>query len=211
MACQDGTIRTIQLDIGDCCDDNVLEVRHTQQVIVDGPIVCLCLAFSSSSTNDDASWRVTAGSLCGYVTEFCVPHNNNDNNGTNSGQGPQMVTQGLWDAALQSQDSVVTVHVRLAGRNKNNDDDDVVAVGTQSGRLLLYQQKKTHPPVLAWHCQLPYAVHGVCFWQSWMIVTTRRSLHVFKCTGTAYEWDATQLAERIKLQLQQKLSPSLSL
>jgi hypothetical protein len=173
VACQDGTIRTITFGYN---MGKFVDVRH-QQVIVDGPIVCIDLqVVTNPNSQVGVKLRVTAGSLCGYVMELFVDPATCDT------EGPYMVGEGFWNAAVKAEDSVLAV--RASG--------DTVFVGTQSGKLLVYgtdQYNETDSPSeyqLLWQCQLPYSIHSVCCVHdtSQLLVTTRRSLHVFKKTIT---------------------------
>ena len=166
VACQDGTIRIITFEYESGMFTNV---RHCQ-VIVDGPIVCIDIFLSERPSG--TALQVVAGSLCGYATELYVdPH-------TCECDGPYMVAEGFWNDAVKAEDSVLAVHT----------SKDVVSVGTHSGRLLVYgagsfkEGSNSRDYRLLWKCQLPYSVHGLCWLKDTdkILVTTRRSLHVFK-------------------------------
>ena len=229
VACQDGTIRAIglQYQLGEFC--NV----HFTQVIVDGPVVCLDVRVCTTSTtrqNDSGNenisgssdselwWHVTAGSLCGYVMEWWVDAKRLVQVDVDSGdgvdnescqRGPFMVAEGFWNKTVQAEDSVLAVKVK----------DSNILVGTQSGRVLLYQklelpaledgsdklkqQQNTYQ--LQWYAQLPYSIHGLCWIDDRFLVTTRRSLHVFRRHIRDDKTDPRRIAARIKSQLQQRI------
>jgi hypothetical protein len=153
VGCQDGTIRIFVVKK---MNDDALQVQSSHTVMVDGPIVAL----SMDSNNNN----LYAGSMCGFVCR--LQYNNNEH----SWSGPTMVTPDpLQDAKLSTEDCVLAVH------SLNNR----VVVGTQSGQCCLYEQCEGDY-YLAWHCQLPYPIHGVVLLQrSSLLVLTRRTVHVF--------------------------------
>ena len=171
VACQDGTIRVILFQ---SFDGLVFSYVSHQQVMVDGPIVCLSLRCLASSSK----WLITAGSLCGYAMEWFVDTNHTVCN-------PSMIATGFWNGAIAAEDSVLAVC----------STDVRVLLGTQSGKVLLYgvveknndetqdkKSKRRHFQLL-WQCQLPYSIHGVEFLlddDERLLVTTRKSIHLFQ-------------------------------
>mmetsp|Transcript_49049 Transcript_49049/g.140995 ORF Transcript_49049/g.140995 Transcript_49049/m.140995 type:complete len:625 (+) Transcript_49049:239-2113(+) len=156
---QDGTIRLVTWKRGGRDFKDV--ESHT--VIVDGPLVSL--QFQPRKNGD---LRVVIGSLCGYVCHL-------KRQGSEWG-GPKMVVQNLWNDILQDEDSVLAVHAF----------GDCIAVGTLSGRLLVYQAlifgEDYH---ILWECNLPYPIHGIDAIileeeDFELLVVTRRSIHVFR-------------------------------
>jgi hypothetical protein len=191
VACQDGTIRTITFSHA---NGGFCNICHTQ-VIVDGPIVCIDLTVVKNT----GFLLVTAGSLCGYVTELFVDPS------TCASNGPYMVAEGLWNASLDSEDSVLTVQA----------SGSTVLIGTFCGRVLLFVKdgssqdgpggQASREYRLHWYCQLPYSVHSVCFLDdARLLVTTRRSLHVFKPVVSG-RFDPKIVAAKIKSKLQSRL------
>jgi hypothetical protein len=135
----------------------------SHRVIVDGPLVSLYI-----QPRDDGRLRVVIGSLCGYVC--CLTKE-----GT-AWKGPEMVVQGLWNPRTVDEDSVLAVCAL----------GDCIAVGTFSGRCMIYQACHYSPNYrLLWECTLPYSIHGLELRQTTsssfdFLVLTRRSLHIFR-------------------------------
>jgi hypothetical protein len=161
VACQDGTIRLIIYEY----NDERLTVLSTVDVIVDGPIVCVCLQLKEDRIH------AVVGSLCGYVCELYF------NKITSKLEGPFMV------AAAYGEDSVLAVHAL----------DQRVVVGTHSGRCTVYELEGGNYQ-RQWECKLPYSVHGVILLRDSdrFLVTTRRSLHLFK-----RQYDANLAKQRL--------------
>jgi hypothetical protein len=193
VACQDGTIRLITFRYVDAvaaaggeqltaATATFQDIRHNQ-VIVDGPIVCLHLQQIDRTHGGTPLLHITVGSMCGYVAElYSDPE-------TMEWQGPYMVAQGFWNARLSAEDPVLAVYT--AG--------STVFLGTQAGRCLAYQkqvdieseealenagcaeEERRHSFQLRWHCQLPYPVHAVSsLTDDRLLVTTRRTVHIFR-------------------------------
>ncbi|GAX17173.1 hypothetical protein FisN_10Lh020 [Fistulifera solaris] len=195
VACQDGTIRIITFS---SFDGLVFSNVTQQQVMVDGPIVCLSLR----SLEANNQWLVTAGSLCGYAMEWRVdakqPNVSN----------PAMIAKGFWNAAIAAEDSVMAICSL----------DDRVLMGTQSGKLLLYgidhnqnlenreNSFKRHFRLL-WQCQLPYSIHGLDFLSNndeTLLVTTRKSIHIFQQGLYNYLNHAASIRSKLKDIIQQE-------
>lgn len=175
-----------------------------ETITVDGPIVCNHLI---QKKNNGSTLSLIAGSLCGYVfsmsttTGGTAPRTisndsqDHDNGGSSNKETqqqetgddkswkwdePKLVVEGLWNSHLSSPDLVLTVHGY----------EDFVAIGTHSGRCLLYQSTNTPEEgeeafECVWQCRLPYSVHKICFWFDTvgtiqMVVTTRKSIHLFQ-------------------------------
>lgn len=159
--CQDGTLRVIVL-----LSDDGLKVPFYQDITVDGPIVALDV----HSVAPD-SICIVAGSLSGYVAEAVIQFKQTDlpgDNTTVTTDSPQLrlivpelirrtcKTENNNDAGEQEPDSCLAVHV----------SGDLLAVGTESGRILVLQLQKQmtldQPPYqLIWQCLLPNAVQGL--------------------------------------------------
>ena len=141
-------------------DTNTWKAVQSSQVIVDGPLVCLQFVPATS--------RVLVGSLCGYVMLL--------DNDTGS---PRIVAAELQGHEEDVEDSVLAVHGW----------DNWVAIGTQAGVLLLYCSSSnnnneqcsalssSYVKAGEWH--LPYSVHEICHHGNSLLVTTRKSLHLF--------------------------------
>ena len=173
IACQDGTIHLMSWK-GDGFDD-----LNSFTMIVDGPLVCLRLE------QQEHSLHVVIGSLCGYVCQLVKRENK-------TWEGPFMVVQGFWNEAVEAEDSVLAVHSTCGGGLDN--DNEYIAIGTHSGRCLLYcRRKQLEKYEKVWECVLNYCIHGIVMVLSKsssgddganrmlrLVVTTRRSLHVFE-------------------------------
>lgn len=176
VGCQDGTIRLVTFDT--VSESGSLENLSEHEVIVDGPIVCLHLVKTSSGF-----LNLTAGSLCGYVCEL-------ERVDDSSWKGPFLIAEGFWSDRLQAEDSVLAVYRQ----------GDCVVIGTHSGRCLVYV-KVNGVSELHWHCQLPYCVHGAILCDRGLVVTTRRSVHLFEGRKQLYSVDVAR--DRIRALLDQ--------
>lgn len=187
VSCQDGTLRTILFRYTEPGD--LIDIRYSQ-VIVDGPLVCTCV-----QVIDDGWIQVTSGSLYGYVTELEV------NSHTGQSRGPYMVAEGFWNAAVRAEDSVLVVHALK----------DYVLVGTQSGCVLVFQKMVSagmgnrRDYCLAWQCKLPYPIYSLCTIcdESKILVTTRRSVHIFqRARSLDYKTEAESIKTKVLRLLQ---------
>ena len=176
VACQDGTIQLTSWRGSDFKDLN------SYKVIVDGPLVSLQL--QSNYASPSPSIRVVVGSLCGYVCEL-VKHEQD------VWEGPSMIVQGFWNDTIEAEDSILAVHVF---------NDQYIAIGTHSGRCLLYQNRNPYRQRQSkyqkvWESLLPYSVHSILVPKNSdssvlrLVVTTRRSLHVFQLRGPLSAWN----------------------
>lgn len=188
VACQDGTIRVILFQFDGCVFSNVSQ----QQVMVDGPIVCL----SVRSLESSSKWLITAGSLCGYAMEWFVDAEHTIYN-------PSMIAKGFWNGAIAAEDSVLAVR----------STDNRVLMGTQSGKVLLYgvidnqEEKKMVKRSfrLLWQCQLPYSVHEVEFLHDErLLVTTRKSIHIFQKGSFGCVEQAASIRSRLMTRMQRE-------
>lgn len=190
VACQDGTVRFLDFTWNrHRTRTNSVALALELTVVVDGPIVAMHLA-----RKDDNTIEAIIGSLCGYVARFLKTTNAN-NNTSNNWQGPFMVAEGF--TFQKQEDSVLSVHCW----------DDKVAVGTVSGRCLLYghqhqQQQQGGDDddygLPFWDCKLPAPIHGICpirlsnaprdpgTHSLLLLITTRRSVHIFQESPQAY-------------------------
>ncbi|CAB9515037.1 expressed unknown protein [Seminavis robusta] len=172
-----------------------------------------------NNNNKDNAVEAIVGSLCGYAARFYKPSMD-----VFSWQGPFMVAEGFGTAMndpsaadeQDEEDSILAVHAW----------EDKVALGTYSGRCLLFgrdaatenNSKTAHDDDYGmpyWDCQLPDPIHGICPLPTTLattsgsneaggamrlLVTTRRSLHIFQEVPREYD------PERAKRKLEMLLS-----
>jgi hypothetical protein len=217
LGCQDGTVRLLTFSCRIVEDQEVeLSDIHSHTVIVDGPILSLHLAGD----------RVLVGSMCGYVCQLQLQRRGESISSTSSmssgennhmehpqWEEPQMVVKDfLLDARYGAEDPVLAVHYW-----KNR-----VILGTYSGLVQVYvtttstaptsvdcgndtvvinnDKKNEHKATYAveWSVRLPYPVHAIAhFGDQQLVVTTKRSLHVFESKATS-----TYSAVRAKARLE---------
>ena len=162
VGCQDGTVRVITFQCHRAGDTLSFTNITAHAVIVDGPIMSLHI-----SQQENASMQLVVGSMCGFVCRLQKKK---------TWEGPWMVAEGLWNSRLESEDAVLAVHML---------SKDMVAVGTHSGRCLVWQKREETDDSyrLVWECQLPYSIHGlahIATAQPCLLVTTRHTFHVFQ-------------------------------
>lgn len=199
LACQDGTFRCIQIHHYNASTQS-WKARIVSQVMVDGPLVCL--QFLPGTTH------ALVGSLCGYV--MLLENDYVAEESSHEGL-PRLVASELFlpkdqqyeaEDGMEEEDSVLAVHGW----------DDWVAIGTQAGALLLYHKKATtivgdghdleplYVKAGAW--RLPYSVHEICRTgqghDDQLLVTTRKSIHLFSLHHPRPKWDADLAKERVK-------------
>jgi len=175
VACQDGSVRLIGYRVLDVLQEPsqqvALHYRDEYTVTVDGPIVCVALNYKAEKGKIEA----VIGSLCGYVARFLKKVDTRDA----KWEGPYMVAEGFSTASTQVQeDSVLTV----------NSWQENIAIGTYSGRCLLYGQTNADDdrdygqPFLDF--QLPGPIHSICRIptesSTLLLITTRKSLHILR-------------------------------
>ena len=200
VACQDGIIRMIGYTVS---AEYALQSREEYTVTVDGPIISISLHFKRETGTVEAIF----GSLCGYVARFLKqihlePLVDVSTDGTTSSnydrsrlvgkwRGPFMVAEGFFMHGEVQEDSVLSVH---AWEGK-------VAVGTYSGRCLLYgpfsENEADDYGQPFWDCQLSDAIHGICILPTTkssmlLLVTTRKSIHLFQEIPRYYYPDMAQ-------------------
>lgn len=130
-----------------------IENATSHTVIVDGPIISLHLCFM-----ENKELQVLCGSMCGFVCRMTTAT-------AMSWQGPDLILQGLWHG--ESDDAVLAVCSMTRHR---------IAIGTFAGWLYVV----THGAgKLVWKCVLPYAIHAIAQDNNKLIVTTKRTMHVF--------------------------------
>ena len=139
---------------------------------------------------------------CFDGTSFLVDMVVNSDDCSAEWQGPVMVTQGFWNPSLQTEDSVVCVY---------GFGDVYVAMGTLSGRCLLYRQIGGSHFKL-WECILPYSIHGICHVGDTnskirLLVSTRMSIHVldlYNLPATPDNFSAESARLRLHALLQER-------
>ena len=193
LGCQDGTVRVISyrcrlISGGNNKNQYSFMVLSSSTFLVDGPITSVHIILNNDTVH------LTVGSLCGFA---CCFQKEIGDNPKKSFEGPFAIVQDLWDGCLDAEDGVFsTSRFQFGGTIAGA----AVAIGTGSGRLLLFEPElqknecidknfgpyNVHPFRLFWHCQLPYPIHSIfagdvdgdCLTE--LVVTTRKSLHIFK-------------------------------
>jgi hypothetical protein len=156
-----------------------------------------------------------------FLAETSSSNDLNRKHDSISWEGPFIMAEGFWNHHLEAEDSVLAVHD--VGRN------GMVALGTHSGRCFLYQavnkishsinsnqQEKYGEHIFycrLWECQLPYSIHGICHVSNCsrsdgknvplsLLVTTRKSIHLFTQQTPRFVFDASLAKTRIDALLQ---------
>jgi len=228
VGCQDGSIRIItfipknplknQVYTG-MVDENLkddadsFELLNISEYVVDGPIASL----SFQSRKDDNTDRLVlfAGSVCGFACSFTQRLND-----SSSFEDACAIVEGLWDARLEDEDSVLTMCEFECGTVQSG---RVIALGLYSGRILLltacnpareYGSEidldhcmhpfESYPRYeCVWYCTLPYPIHDIQASPNTlfpeMVVCTRRTLHLFRSSP---EFIAEVASERIEQMIQ---------
>ena len=190
MGCQDGIVRVVSYTY-ECCaqSGSKFTVVGSSDLVVDGPIVTLDICSRTRQTQPMAdtstpqkTCTLVVGSLCGFACAF------QQSDGAEQYFGePEEIISNLWCGRIGAEDGVLCVKViSVGGRDGLR---DCVAIGTYSGRILVFEQsgEKTSNYKLHWSCQLPYPIHAISAEDldgdglNEILVTTRRSIHVFSC------------------------------
>jgi len=190
MGCQDGIVRVLSY-IYEYSNQNehAFTVVGSSDLAVDGPIVTLDISSSmrQSPATDDSSIpqkTLVVGSLCGFACAF------HQSGGADQPFGrPQEIISNLWCGRIGAEDGVLCVKsISVAGRDGLH---PCVAVGTYSGRVLLFERTgRKSIYKLHWSCQLPYPIHAISAADldgddvNEILVTTRRSIHVYSTIET---------------------------
>lgn len=184
----DGTVRIVTFYVFHKTnnDQHALELRvaNTSQYVVDGPIASLSF---QSSTTTKSRIILYAGSICGFACSFLQSVGD-----PTYFERPILVVDGLWNPKLEDDDAVLSVCEFHYGGIESS---KVIAIGTFSGRLLLFARKdqgrdhdvdtlsndiilddehsheqqpsQSHPGLYCfWHCTLPYPIHHIHVHQS---------------------------------------------
>jgi hypothetical protein len=191
VACQDGTIGFYGYTWS--ATDLVLHCQEECTVVVDGPIVSVHLNVKGDGCPGQTTVEAVVGSLCGYAARFYKKLGSSGHD-SETWQGPFMVAEGFGTGPDAQEDSILAVHAW----------DDKVALGTFSGRCLLYgkdgNEGREDYGLPYWDCQLPDPIHGICHLPAvdnqeetvQLLVTTRRSIHVFQETPKVYDPERTK-------------------
>jgi len=116
-------------------------VLFTERCFVDGPLVTLHFHLESSVLRDKYYIDLVVGSLRAFVCMYRKTMHATKNDVVDTEQerqefeGPIVVTEGLFSERLKIEDSVLVVHKFNFGTRAGT----VIAVGTYSGRLLLFE------------------------------------------------------------------------
>lgn len=139
----DGTVRIVTFhfvsinvnhDNPSATSDDKLQVANTSQYIVDGPIASLSFqSFTTTSPSILLNERMIlyAGSICGFACSFSQSLED-----PTRFERPILIVDGLWNPKLDDDDAVLTVcEFQYGGVESSN---NVIAIGTYSGRILLF-------------------------------------------------------------------------
>mmetsp|Transcript_3665 Transcript_3665/g.6940 ORF Transcript_3665/g.6940 Transcript_3665/m.6940 type:complete len:318 (+) Transcript_3665:165-1118(+) len=185
----DGTVRIVTFHFFHKTNNNdqhalELRVANTSQYVVDGPIASLSF---QSSTTTKSRIILYAGSICGFACSFLQSVGD-----PTYFERPILVVDGLWNPKLEDDDAVLSVCEFHYGGVESS---KVIAIGTFSGRLLLFARKgqgrdhdvdtlsndiilddehsheqqpsQSHPGLYCFcHCTLPYPIHNIHVHQS---------------------------------------------
>jgi hypothetical protein len=215
IGCQDGSIRIItylpkcpwkDMKLED--DAYSFELLNISECIIDGPIASL--SFQSRKEDNTDRLVLFAGSICGFACSFAQRLQESA-----TFEDPCAIVEGLWDARLEDEDSVLTICEFQCGTTQSG---RVIALGLHSGRILLLtacnldqsdididdsmQPFESHPRYeCVWHCTLPYPIHDIQASPNAMfpkmVVYTRRSLHLFRSSPESIAEAALKRIEQL--------------
>jgi len=146
VALFDGTIHIILYNlIQKTSNANIQELKcqiNTSTFIIDGPVSTLHfgkLCFNDSYAQPNQTFLV-AGSLCGFACIFYEVSTVHPNcNALGCFEGPLPLVDELFDPIIGNEDCVTAVHACCY-----DDARPMIVVGTQCGRVLLFE-RSTHP------------------------------------------------------------------
>jgi hypothetical protein len=215
IGCQDGSIRIITYlpkcpwkDVKLEDDAYSFELLNISECIIDGPIASL--SFQSRKEDNTDRLGLFAGSICGFACSFAQRLQESA-----TFEDPCAIVEGLWDARLEDEDSVLTICEFQCGTTQSG---RVIALGLHSGRILLLtacnldqsdididdsmQPFESHPRYeCVWHCTLPYPIHDIQASPNAMfpkmVVYTRRSLHLFRSSPESIAEAALKRIEQL--------------
>ena len=186
MGCQDGIVRVVSYTYEQSSQsEHKFTVVGSSDLVVDGPIVTLDISSRTrqmpviaDSSIPQISCTLVVGSLCGFACAF------HQSGGAEQPFGlPEEIISNLWCGRIGAEDGVLCVKSISKGTNT------CVAIGTYSGRVLIFEPTgaNTSKYKLYWSCHLPYPIHAISSADldgdglNEILVTTRRSIHVFSC------------------------------
>ena len=191
MGCQDGIVRVVSYTYEySSQSEHKFTVVGSSDLVVDGPIVTLAISSRTRQTpaaivdasTPQKSCTLVVGSLCGFACAF------HQSGGAEQPFGlPEAIISNLWCGRIGAEDGVLCVKsISCGGQDGLH---SCVAIGTYSGRVLIFEQTGENSPNynLYWSCQLPYPIHAISSADldgdglNEILVTTRRSIHVFSC------------------------------
>lgn len=204
VGCQSGNIRIIyydtfptqsceeasflQEDSGIHVDHNSKYMVKTIEFLVDGPIRHLRFCTNTTLKTLD----LIVGTSCGYACVFRKSiynssHDEDDNNNIFH-QVPDMIVEGLWNPKKKIDDSISCLsNIPYIGITEG----EIIAIGTQSGRVLLFTRRndqksnKKSNYSLLWHVQLYHPIHSITYSlddtnsSPILIIMTQRTIHLF--------------------------------
>ena len=205
VGCQSGNIRIIYYDTFPAqsfeeasfpeeysgkYEDNISKYMvKTTDFLVDGPI--LHLKFCTNTTMKTLDLIV--GASCGYACVFRKSihnssHDEDDDNNNIFHQVPDMIVEGLWNPKKKIDDSISCLsNIPYIGITKG----EIIAIGTQSGRVLLFTRRNDQKSTkksnysLLWHVQLYHPIHSITYSlddtnsSPILIIMTQRTIHLF--------------------------------
>ena len=197
VGCQDGSIRLITFlsksplkteqddddDDGGGFGGGSFELLNISEYVLDGSITSL--SFQCQCRQDDKTERLVlfAGSVSGFACSFLQKSID-----STAFEDPCPIIEGLWDAKLDDEDSVLTICEFQCSAVKSG---RAIALGLYSGRILLFTEcspaqeyeidshshnhSHSHSDLddsvhafesypryeCFWYCNLPYPVHGI--------------------------------------------------
>jgi hypothetical protein len=187
FSCQDGTIRVITFTLNSHSLSSLYPQYHilnVSEMIVDGPIVSINLSVSrnrgrfhynktTTTTTPHCKVLLTVGSMSGTVCQFY------QTDPSLNFKGPETIASCLWNPSMDVEDAITSVECL----------DGIVAVGTCSGRILVFQKQVDR--LDEDYCQtmernLHYPIHSI--WiedvdtdgMMEMIICTRKCVHLFR-------------------------------
>lgn len=189
MGCQDGIVRVVSYTYEHSSQsEHKFTVVGSSDLVVDGPIVTLDISSRTRQTpaaivdasTPQKSCTLVVGSLCGFACAF------HQSGGAEQPFGlPKEIISNLWCGRIGAEDGVLCVKSISCGGGLHS----CVAIGTYSGRALIFEHTDENSSnyKLYWSCQLPYPIHAISSadvdgdGMNEILVTTRRSIHVFCC------------------------------
>ena len=161
------------------------ELLNISEYVLDGSITSLSFQCRQDDIHKTERLVLFAGSVCGFACSFLQKSMD-----STAFEDPCPIVEGLWDAKLEDEDSVLTICEFQCGAVKGG---RAIALGLYSGRVLLFTDCKFNPAQeyeidshsqshshsqsdlddsvhgfesypryeCFWHCNLPYPVHDI--------------------------------------------------